>query len=67
MEILDGPIIKKITGRTDRKLQESWFKEAGFTYQSDTDGRIWTTDDWLNGKDKLASEKDDGFNLGAIG
>lgn len=49
-----------------KKLQIKWFESEGITYKIDTKGNVWTTDDWLNGKDKYQSSNDDGFNLGAL-
>lgn len=56
MEILIGDPIIVMTGCKHRKHQENWFKERGITYQCDNKGNIWTTDDWLNGKDKAIEQ-----------
>ena len=64
MEILTQETIKTMTGYSAKAKQETWFKERGYTYQTDKDGNIWTTDDWMNGKDKYQQpDNDDGFNL----
>lgn len=55
-----------MTGYTQKASQQKWFKERGITYQVNASGEVWTTDDWLNGRDKIHASNDDGFNLDAI-
>jgi hypothetical protein len=67
MQIINGKTLVAMTGLSHAKKQEAWFKERGITYQFTADGKkLWTTDDWLNGKDKYKASNDDGFNLGAL-
>ncbi|MFC4699343.1 DUF4224 domain-containing protein [Glaciecola siphonariae] len=62
MKILKGEDIAIMTGYSKTAYQQKWFNEKGYTYQINGKGELWTTDDWMNGKDKYASN-DDGFNM----
>lgn len=67
MQIIHGPQLQLITGCKHRKRQEQWFKEQGITYKVNANGIVYTTDDWMNGKDKYqAQNDDDGFNLAGL-
>lgn len=55
-----------VTATPTKRLQKDWFESRGITYQIDTKGAVYTTDDWMNGKDKYKASNDDGFNLGAL-
>ena len=67
MALLFGEDIVIMTGYSKLAYQQKWFNEKGYSYQIDGKGKLWTTDDWLNGKDKYKSvNDDDGFNLGAL-
>jgi hypothetical protein len=67
MQIIEGETLVTMTGFSHSKKQELWFKERGITYQFTANGKkLWTTDDWLNGKDKYKASNDDGFNLAAL-
>lgn len=67
MEILNGDIIQQMTGYSQRSKQKEWFENRGYQYQTDCHGDIWTTDDWMNGKDRhIDAKNDDGFNLGSL-
>lgn len=63
MKILKGDDIVIITGYSKTAYQVKWFNEKGYSYQIDGKGQVWTTDDWLNGKDKYQAQNDDGFNM----
>jgi|TARA_B110000902_G_scaffold240021_1_gene289171 hypothetical protein len=68
MKVLSGALIKEMTGCAYAKDQADWFAKRGYTFESDKYGKIWTTDDWMNGKDKLRQvSNDEGFDLGALG
>jgi|TARA_R110002153_G_scaffold31666_1_gene96261 hypothetical protein len=66
MQIVIGSDIKTMTGYEKRGSQIRWFEENGITYRVNAKGDVWTTDDWLNGRDKAAVDaaNDDGFNAG---
>ena len=67
MQIIHGEQLQLITGRTHRKQQEQWFVEQGITYKVNARGIVYTTDDWMNGKDKYqVAQNDDGFNLAGL-
>lgn len=67
MQILTGEKIITMTGYSKLAYQQKWFNEKGYSYQVDAKGNLWTTDDWLNGKDKYKAVNDDsGFNLGGL-
>jgi hypothetical protein len=55
---------KVVTATPTKRLQREWFEAQGITYKVDTKGHIYTTDDWMNGKDKYKASNDDGFNIG---
>jgi len=55
-----------VTNTPKKKKQIEWFEREGITYKIDTHNNVYTTDDWMNGKDKYQSSNDDGFNLGAL-
>ena len=58
---------KDITGTPVKKLQREWFEKNGFRFAEDTQGQVFTTDDWMNLKDKGHTQaNDDGFDLGAL-
>jgi hypothetical protein len=63
MERIEAHIV---TNTTHKKLQKQWFEREGITYKIDVKNNIYTTDDWMNGKDKYQAQNDDGFNIGAI-
>ena len=63
MQIVIGSDITTMTGYEKRSSQVRWFEENGITYRVNAKGEAWTTDDWLNGRDKApAAANDDGFN-----
>ena len=67
MKIITGEEIEKMTGYSKLSFQQKWFNQHGYSYQVNAKGELWTTDDWMNGKDKYkAINDDDGFNLGAL-
>lgn len=64
MQIIQGETIVTITGYKRRREQLGWFEQRGITAQVNAKGDVWTTDDWLNKKDKQLNiaANDDGFN-----
>jgi hypothetical protein len=66
MKILIGDDVKKLTGYAQKKLQKKWFADQKITHRINSKGQVYTTDDWMNGKDKYQAEEQDGFNLGAV-
>jgi len=66
MKILIGEEVKTLTGCAHQKPQIKWFEQEGITYRVNAKGQVFTTDDWMNGKDKYRAQNDDGFNIGAI-
>lgn len=64
MQIIIGPEVKVMTGYKNSKAQQKWFAEQGINFKVNAEGKVWTTDDWLNGKDKYKpANDDDGFNM----
>ncbi|NCP63191.1 MAG: DUF4224 domain-containing protein [Paraglaciecola sp.] len=66
MQIIHGPELALITGFKQATKQKSWLESEGITYKVNANGVVYTTDDWMNGKDKYQAQNDDGFNIGAI-
>jgi hypothetical protein len=56
----------EVTKTKHKKLQKKWFEREGITYKIDVHNNVYTTDDWMNGKDKYQAQNDDGFDIGAI-
>jgi len=66
--LMHGNDIEVLTGYQQPKKQAQWFIDNGIRYVIDANGKVVTTNEWLNGWDKyhaIASE-DDGFNLGGL-
>jgi hypothetical protein len=66
MKILIGEEVATITGCKHKKQQIKWFEQEGITCRMNALKQVYTTDDWMNGKDKYQAQNDDGFNIGAI-
>jgi hypothetical protein len=67
MQIITGEDIQTMTGYKNLSGQKQWFIDRGYSYQVSNNKQLWTTDDWMNGKDKYKAVNDnDGFNLGAL-
>jgi len=65
--IIEGEDIIKMTGYKVAARQARWFSERGYKFETSSDNKVWTTDQWLNHQDKYKqSNNDDGFNLGAL-
>jgi len=63
--IITGSDIVTMTGYVKLSAQRRWFDAERIAYKVNAKGELWTTEDWLNHKDKYqASNQDDGFNLG---
>ena len=66
MEIINGEKLKLITGCKQKRGQIEWLRSEGITFKVNARGEVFTTDDWMNGKDKYQASNEDGFNLGAL-
>jgi hypothetical protein len=55
-----------VTQTKNRKVQIKWFEREGITYKIDAQKNVYTSKDWMDGKDKYQAQNDDGFNMGAI-
>lgn len=64
MDMIIGEDIERMTGYKVRSHQVKWFQANGITCKVNARGEVWTTNDWLNGKDKdsNAANDDYGFN-----
>ena len=62
MKIIHSEDVELMTGYKVKSKQIAWFEREGITYRVNDKGQVWTTDDWLNGKDKYKPESD-GFNM----
>lgn len=49
MEIINADVV---TGTKIKDKQITWFQESGFRYAINAKGKVFTTDDWMNLKDK---------------
>ena len=58
---------KEFLKTRSRRKQIEWFERTGYRYECDTNNVVFTTDDWLNLRDKgLAVNDDSGFDVGFL-